>query len=336
MSRPIQSAQNSIQAQPTTKSNDRPRPSNAEAMTVLPDDHMGGKDPGWATRMRSLVGQRIRTRIHRSPTFSFLIPFFVLNCLLFLPLFLLNIEETRVLPGTADELRQVLPDLFLSRENYDIFRLNLEFLILVTVWATVRQLRRPAFRALLIAIYFVALAYAVYEGITLSIWQADPVFYTHYFMAVDGLQFLVSHLNLPRYLYLLAIILLSAAIGGIYPVFDYTSYPGVQRAAPVYGVSPEELETQQARFNPVKQIDRLVDHEIPVYLIHGKDDKVVPLDRNSEAVESFYRDAGSSDLITVEKIDGQGHNFWQGFFRCEGLIEFLIAAAKGESTTQSD
>jgi hypothetical protein len=27
---------------------------------------------------------------------------------------------------------------------------------------------------------------------------------------------------------------------------------------------------------------------------------------------------------------GQGHSFWDGFFQCEPLVEFLIARAKGQ------
>ncbi len=155
-----------------------------------------------------------------------MVPFFILNCLLFLPLFLLNIEETRFLPGTADDLWQTLPQLFVSRENYDIFRLNLEFLIFATAWATFHQLRRPAFRALLIAIYFVALAYAIYEGITLSIWQADPVFYTHYFMALDGLEFLMGHLHLSALIYVGVGILLVGAVAVIYGLLQVMTAAG--------------------------------------------------------------------------------------------------------------
>jgi len=166
--------------------------------------------------MRSRVSHRVRAHIQRWPTLSFLIPFFILNCLLFLPLFLLNIEETRFLPGTAGDLWQTLPQLFISRENYDIFRLNLEFLILVTAWVTIHQLRRRAFRSLLIAIYFVALAYAIYEGITLSIWQAEPVFYTHYFMALDGIEFLMGHLHLSALIYVGVGILLIGIVAVIY------------------------------------------------------------------------------------------------------------------------
>jgi pimeloyl-ACP methyl ester carboxylesterase len=119
-----------------------------------------------------------------------------------------------------------------------------------------------------------------------------------------------------------------AAIGGIYPVYDYTTYPGVKRAATAYGVSAEQLQTEQDILNPIKRADSLAKARIPVLIIHGKDDKVVPLAENSAALENIYQANGAGDLIEVIKIDGQGHNFWPGFFHCQKLVDFLIEQAK--------
>lgn len=121
-----------------------------------------------------------------------------------------------------------------------------------------------------------------------------------------------------------------AAIGGIYPVFDYTTYPGVDNAASVYGVSPDEMEQRQLEFNPIKQAEKIVDAKIPVYIIHGTDDTVVPIDKNSAALEAAYKAAGRESLITLERVEGQGHNFWEGFFHSERLVNFLIEKAKRE------
>ena len=120
-----------------------------------------------------------------------------------------------------------------------------------------------------------------------------------------------------------------AAVGGIYPVFDYTTYPGVERAAAVYGVSAGELQERQSEFNPIKLASRMADANIPVYLIHGVDDQVVPIERNSDALKQVYASAGRRSSVTVERVEGQGHNFWPGFFHSEALVDFLIRAAKG-------
>ena len=119
-----------------------------------------------------------------------------------------------------------------------------------------------------------------------------------------------------------------AGIGGIYPVYDYTTYPGVARAATVYGVSPDELLSQQDKLNPIKQGDTLAKAGIPVFIIHGTDDKVVPIAANSEALEKVYAENDAAKLIHIIKAEGQGHSFWPGFFTCQELVDFLIEKSK--------
>lgn len=119
-----------------------------------------------------------------------------------------------------------------------------------------------------------------------------------------------------------------AGIGGIYPVYDYTTYPGVKRAAQAYGVSAEELLTRQDELNPVKRASKLAHADIPVFIIHGTDDKVVPIQANSEAFEKAYAAAGKEQLIHIVRAEGQGHSFWAGFFTCQELVDFLIEKAK--------
>ncbi|MFV1996195.1 MAG: GDSL-type esterase/lipase family protein, partial [Verrucomicrobiales bacterium] len=119
-----------------------------------------------------------------------------------------------------------------------------------------------------------------------------------------------------------------AGIGGIYPVYDYTTYPGVERAAPAYGLSEKELLAQQQNLNPIKRAGELAEAKIPVFIIHGTDDTVVPLAANSGALEKIYAARGAADLITVIKAKGQGHSFWPGFFTCQGLVDFLVERAQ--------
>jgi len=119
-----------------------------------------------------------------------------------------------------------------------------------------------------------------------------------------------------------------AGIGGIYPVYDFTTYPGAKKAAPAYGLTEQELIAKQDELNPVKRAAELAQAKIPVFIIHGIDDKVVPLEHNSAALEAVYQANGAKDLIKILRIEGQGHNFWPGFFRCQELIDFLIARAQ--------
>ncbi len=119
-----------------------------------------------------------------------------------------------------------------------------------------------------------------------------------------------------------------AGLAGIYPVYDLSSYPGIKRAAPAYEMTPQQLKEKLKQFNPIEKMNRLAKAKVPVYIIHGKDDKVVPLEKNSAELKRRYQQEGAGELIVVQVIPGQGHNFWPGFFRCKELVEFVIEQAQ--------
>jgi pimeloyl-ACP methyl ester carboxylesterase len=119
-----------------------------------------------------------------------------------------------------------------------------------------------------------------------------------------------------------------AGIAGIYPVFDLRSYPGLAIAAPAYGMTAADLETRLPELNPIARSGVLASRRIPIFLIHGDQDAVVPLPSNSSALVSLYQAAGAKDSITLVVAKGQGHNYWEGFFHCQPLIDFVIARAQ--------
>ena len=119
-----------------------------------------------------------------------------------------------------------------------------------------------------------------------------------------------------------------AGIIGIYPVFDFRTYPGLKNAAPAYGLTPAELEARAAEFNPIARVSALAKARIPVALIHGDVDKVVPLLENSGELVRQYREAGAESLVKLMVLKGQGHNFFEGFFRSQELVDFAIARAR--------
>lgn len=121
-----------------------------------------------------------------------------------------------------------------------------------------------------------------------------------------------------------------AGIAGIYPVYDWRTYPGVNKAAPAYGLTPDELVARQAELNPIARIEILAKAKIPVCIIHGDIDKVVPLEQNSAELAARYKAAGEEDLVTLIVAPGQGHTMWEGFFKCQPLVDFVIARAKLE------
>ncbi len=127
------------------------------------------------------------------------------------------------------------------------------------------------------------------------------------------------------------------AIACIYPAFDFTTYPNLKRAAPAYGLSEQELTDQQNELNPIRRCDVLAKHRIPVFIIHGVDDDVVPIRENSDKLVEIYSQNEAAKAITLMRIKGQGHNYWPGFFQCKELIQFVIAQSqKSISGSESD
>src|SRR3954465_11623849 len=90
-----------------------------------------------------------------------------------------------------------------------------------------------------------------------------------------------------------------AGIIGIYPVFDFRTYPGLAKAAPAYELTPEQLEARLDELNPIARIDVLARARVPVALIHSDIDKVVPLKENSAELARRYKEAGAESLLKL-------------------------------------
>ncbi len=127
-----------------------------------------------------------------------------------------------------------------------------------------------------------------------------------------------------------------SGLAGIYPVFDLRTYPGLNRAAPAYGLKSDELEAALDEHNPIAKIDVLAKAKVPVFIIHGDIDKVVPLKENSATLVERYKQAKAGDLVKLMVVEGQGHNYFPGFFRCQQLVDFAIQRAKFGGIVLSD
>ncbi len=119
-----------------------------------------------------------------------------------------------------------------------------------------------------------------------------------------------------------------SGIAGIYPVFDLTTYPGLKRAAPAYGLTESELSESLNQHNPIAKIDKIAKAGIPVFIIHGSTDKVVPLKENSAELADRYKKLGREKLVNLIVVEGQGHNLWEGFFHSQPLVDFAIKRAR--------
>lgn len=117
-----------------------------------------------------------------------------------------------------------------------------------------------------------------------------------------------------------------AAFAGIYPVCNLTSYPGLEKAASAYALTPAELAARLPAHNPLDRLAPLAAAHIPLFAIHGDVDTLVPLAANSGALATRYRALGGSVQLLVPP--GQGHNLWSGFFQSPDLVEFVITHAR--------
>lgn len=125
---------------------------------------------------------------------------------------------------------------------------------------------------------------------------------------------------------------LTAGLGGIYPVYDWRTYPGAESAAGAYGLTPADLLAKVKELCPVERIDVAAQAGIPVCIIHGDIDVVVPIEPNSARLKARYEALGKGDLVELIVAEGQGHSFWEGFFHCQELVDFLIQRARAGAT----
>ena len=124
-----------------------------------------------------------------------------------------------------------------------------------------------------------------------------------------------------------------ACIAGIYPVCNIISYPGLGRACGAYGMTEEQLAAHLAEHNPIDRLAPLAKAKVPIFHIHGDNDKTVPLDKNSAELKKRY-DALGGDM-TLEIVKGQGHNMWSGWFTSQKLVDFVIAHARGDKRNKA-
>jgi len=116
-----------------------------------------------------------------------------------------------------------------------------------------------------------------------------------------------------------------ACIAGIFPVCDLKSYPGLDKACEAYGISEDELARGLPQHNPVDRLAPLAEGGVPILHVHGDNDSVVPLERNSGELLRRYTQLGGQMEVLV--VSGRGHDFLPEFFQCQVLVDFVIRHA---------
>ena len=120
-----------------------------------------------------------------------------------------------------------------------------------------------------------------------------------------------------------------ACVAGIYTVCDMSSWPGLKRAAPAYGLSEDELAAVLSQHNPIDRLQPLADAGIPILHIHGDSDKPAPIEENSGELARRYRELGGSIQLVV--VPGKGHEEAPEIFQCQQVVDFVIRNARSGS-----
>jgi pimeloyl-ACP methyl ester carboxylesterase len=116
---------------------------------------------------------------------------------------------------------------------------------------------------------------------------------------------------------------------GIYPVCNLASWSLKNSKAQTladFAMSEEELVAKLSEFNPVDNLQGLLANKVPMFVVHGDSDVVVPYELNTGLLKERYAAGGGQ--IEVKIIPGEGHKVGPSFFECRELVDFVLAHSK--------
>jgi len=117
------------------------------------------------------------------------------------------------------------------------------------------------------------------------------------------------------------------AIAGIYPVCNLESWPLKRNEAATlkdFDMTKEALMSKIQNYNPIDNLEGLAKNAVPIFIVHGDSDVVVPLKDNSAIIEKRYSSLGGK--VSVKVIPGKGHAVLDPFFKCPEMIDFLLSS----------
>ncbi len=113
-----------------------------------------------------------------------------------------------------------------------------------------------------------------------------------------------------------------ACVAGIYTVCSFTSYPGVDNAAPAYEMTPEALQAALKEYDPIERLAPLAKAKVPIFHIHGDTDTVVPIENNAGELVERYKALGGH--ATLKVVPGKGHEEVDEFFTDPDFLNFIL------------
>lgn len=120
-----------------------------------------------------------------------------------------------------------------------------------------------------------------------------------------------------------------ACVAGIYTVCSFTSYPGVDKAAPAYEMTPEALQATLKDHDPIERLAPLAKAKVPIFHIHGDADTVVPLEHNAGELVKRYKKLGGP--ATLKIVPGKGHAEIDEFFTDPDFLNFILEHGTGRA-----
>lgn len=118
------------------------------------------------------------------------------------------------------------------------------------------------------------------------------------------------------------------AFAGIYPVCNLGDWPfksGSDELANDYGMTKSELRKQITTFNPIDNLAPLAEHKLPIFIIHGDNDTVVPYEKNGQLFKERYQALGGE--VEIKIVPGGGHASTPDFFEDADLLDFILQHA---------
>ena len=112
---------------------------------------------------------------------------------------------------------------------------------------------------------------------------------------------------------------------GIYPVCNLASWPLKNSKAATladFALPEAELVAKLKEFNPVDNLQGLLANKVPMFVVHGDSDAVVPYNDNTKLLKDRYEAGGGK--ITVKLVPGEGHKVGPAFFECQELVDFVL------------
>lgn len=115
------------------------------------------------------------------------------------------------------------------------------------------------------------------------------------------------------------------AFVGIYPVLNLRSWPikrSLSSTLSDFGMDQDAFLESVDRHNPIHQLEGLAKAKVPLFILHGDSDRVVPLEENTQVVVEKYLKLGGEAKVKV--VRGKGHQVIDAFFKSKELIQFIM------------